>query len=119
MADNDCGSFEYCREAVYARLRRYISALDNPDDRVIAILARTELPRYVRYWVALLAKHEPTASGKCPTCSRWWHAVSTPCDTWKWARGFLTVTPARAAVPPNRIDQGAPDGANQARTAAT
>jgi hypothetical protein len=70
MTDNNRGSFEHHREAVYARLRRYTFALNNQDDRVIAILARAELPRYVRYWVALLAKHEPTASGKCPTRAR-------------------------------------------------
>jgi hypothetical protein len=116
--EHDRRSFEYCREAVYARLRRYTSALDNPDDRVIAILARAELPHYVRYLVALLAEHEPTASGKCPTCSRWWRPVSVPCDTWKWARGFLTVTPARATVPSSRAAEGAPGGANQARTVA-
>jgi hypothetical protein len=118
VMEHDRGSFEYFREAVYARLRRYASALDNPDDRVIAILARAELPRYVRYWVALLAEHEPTASGKCPTCSHWWHTVSAPCDTWKWARGFLTVTPARVTVPLSRTAEGAPGGANQARTVA-
>ncbi|MGH3831479.1 MAG: hypothetical protein ACRDRS_13715 [Pseudonocardiaceae bacterium] len=105
MADNDRRRFEFYREAVYARLRRYTFALENPDDRVIAVLARTELPRYVRYWVGLLAEHEPTPSGKCPTCSRWWHAVPAPCATWKWADGFLTVTPARATVPPSRIDK--------------
>jgi hypothetical protein len=65
MTNNNRGNFEYCREDVYARLRRYTAALDNPDDRVIAILARAELPRYVRYWVGLLAEHEPTASGTC------------------------------------------------------
>lgn len=117
--EHDWDGFKYFREAVYARLRRYTSALDNPDDRVIAILARAELPRYVRYWVALLAEHEPTASGKCPTCSRWWRTVSAPCDMWKWANGFLTVTPARAIVPPKRTDHSAPGGANQARPAAT
>jgi hypothetical protein len=116
MANNDRRSFEYCREAVYARLRRYTAALDDPDDRVIAAIARTELPRYVRYWVALLAKHEPMASGRCPTCSRWWRPVSVPCDTWKWARGFLTVTPARTTVPPSRIHDGNPDGTHHARS---
>ena len=54
------------------------------------------------YWVALLAKHESTNGGRCPTCSRWWRPVSVPCDTWKWARGFLTVTPTRTTVPPSR-----------------
>jgi len=119
MTNNDRSGFEYYRESVYARLRKYTYALDDPDDRVIAIIARVELPRYVRYWVALLAEHEATASGKCPTCSRWWRTVSAPCDMWKWAHGFLTVTPARATVPPNRTDHRAPGGANQARTAAT
>jgi hypothetical protein len=116
MADNNRGSFEHYQEAVYTRLRRYTFALDNQDDRVIAILARAELPRYVRYWVALLAKHEPTAIGKCPTCSRWWRTVPVPCDTWKWALGFLTVTPARATVPSSRTDDR---GANHARSVAT
>lgn len=109
MADNDRRSFEYCREAVYARLRRYTAALDDPDDQIIATIARTELPRYVQYWMELLAQHKPTASGKCPTCSRWWCPVPVPCDTWKWVRGFLTVTPARATVPPSRIPDGNPD----------
>lgn len=104
MANNARGNFEHYREAVYARLDRYTFALDNPDDRVVAIIARAELPRYVRYWVALLTKHEATASGKCPTCSRWWHAVSAPCSTWKWVHAFLTITPASATVPPSRID---------------
>jgi hypothetical protein len=119
MADYDRRNFEYYREAVYARLRRCTSALENPDDRGIAVIARAELPRYVRYWVGLLAEHEPTPSGKCPACSRWWHTVSAPCDTWKWAHGFLTITPARATVPPSRIDKGAPSGGNQARSVAT
>ncbi|MGH3719173.1 MAG: hypothetical protein ACRDRI_10115 [Pseudonocardiaceae bacterium] len=119
MADNDRNRFEYYRETVYARLRRYTSALENPDDRVIAVVARTELLRYVRYWVALLAEHEPTPSGKCPTCSRWWHTVPAPCATWKWADGFLTVTPARATVPPSRIRKTATSGDDQTRSAAT
>jgi hypothetical protein len=116
MDNNGRSSFEHYRDAVYVRLSRYTFALDNPDDRVVAIIARAELARYVRYWVALLAKHESTASGKCPTCSRWWYAVSAPCDTLKWAHAFLTVAPARATVPSNRIDEGAPIGTNQARS---
>jgi hypothetical protein len=114
----DHSSYEHYREDVYARLRRYTFALENSDDRVVAIIARAELPRYVRYWVALLAEHEPTASGKCPTCSRWWHTISAPCDMWKWAHGFLTVTPARATVPLSRINDGNPGGAHQARSVA-
>lgn len=115
MTDKGRSGFEHYREAVYARLRRYTAAVDNPDDRVTAIIARAELPRYVRYWMALLAKHEPTARGTCPTCSRWWHRVSAPCGTWKWAHGFLTVMPARAAVPPSRIDHQVHDSADQTR----
>ncbi|MGH3815004.1 MAG: hypothetical protein ACRDUV_21595, partial [Pseudonocardiaceae bacterium] len=84
----------------------------------VAIIARAELPRYVRYWMALLDKHEPTASGKCPTCSRWWQSVSAPCGTWKWAHGFLTVMPARATVPPTRIGHQVPDSADQTRPVA-
>jgi hypothetical protein len=97
------------------RLRRYTAALDDPDDQVIAALARTELPRSLRYWMGLLAEHEPTASGRCPSCSRWWCPVSVPCDTWKWARGFLTVTPARVTVPPSRLQDAIPDGAHHTR----
>jgi hypothetical protein len=108
MANNDCSSYGHYREAVYARLNRYTFALDSPDDRMVAIIARTELPRYVRYWVTLLAKHEATTSGKCPTCSRWWRAVFAPCSTWKWAHAFLTIAPARTTVPSNRIDDGVP-----------
>jgi hypothetical protein len=119
MASNGRSSFEQYREAVYARLQRYTFALDNPDDRVVAIIARAELPRYVRYWMALLEKHQPTTSGKCPTCSRWWHRVSAPCSMWKWAYAFLTITSARATVPPSRIDGLAPDRATQTRSAAT
>ena len=63
MADGARSSYEHYRDAVYARLGRYTFALDNPDDRVVAIVARAELPRYVRYWIALLAEHEATASG--------------------------------------------------------
>lgn len=119
MANSGRSSYEHYREAVYLRLRRYTLALDNPDDRIIAILARAELPRYVRYWVALLTKHEAAASGKCPACSRWWYPVSAPCGTWTWAHGFLTVAPAQVTVPPSRIDQSAPHIATQARPAAT
>jgi hypothetical protein len=104
--------------ALILGLRRYTAALDDPDDRMIAAIARTELPRYVRYWVALLARHEPTASGKCPTCSRWWRPVSVPCDTWKWARGFLTVTPARTTVPPSHIHDRNPADTHHARSVA-
>jgi hypothetical protein len=118
MANNGRSSFEHYRDAIHVRLNRYTFALDNPDDRVVAIIARAELPRYVRYWVVLLAKHEATASGKCPTCSRWWHTVSAPCGTLKWAHAFLTITPARATVPSNRVDEGALSGANQARSVA-
>ncbi len=115
MANHGRSSYKQYRDAVYARLRQYTFALDSPDDRVVAIIARAELPRYVRYWVALLAKHEPTARGKCPTCSRWWHPVSAPCDTWKWAHAFLTITPARATVPSNQTDPGSPSGAHRTR----
>lgn len=111
--------FERYREAVYARLRRYTWALDQADDRLVAALAREELPRYVRYWMTLLAEHEPSASGHCRACSRWWHAVSVPCATWKWAHAFLTVTPARAAVPPSGTDEWARRSADKTRTVAT
>lgn len=119
MPNNDRSSYEHYREDVYARLRRYTFALENPDDRVVATIARAELPRYVRYWVALLAEHEATASGKCPTCSRWWRTVSAPCDMWKWAHGFLTVAPARAVVPPSRTDDGRLPAQDQTRSVAT
>jgi hypothetical protein len=102
MADNNRGSFEHYQEAVYTRLRRYTFALDNQDDRVIAILARAELPRYVRYWVALLAKHEPTASGKCPTCSRWWRTVPVSVrhvEMGAWVPDRHTSTSHRAIKP--------------------
>lgn len=56
---------ERYRKAVYARLRRYTWALDQTDDRLVTAVAREELPRYVRYWMALLAEHEPSASGHC------------------------------------------------------
>jgi len=119
MGNRRSPAFERYREAVYARLRRYTWALDQPDDRLLAALAREELPRYVRYWVALLAEHEPTASGQCRACSRWWRAVSAPCATWKWAHAFLTVTPARTEVPPNRTDERAHDSAHTTRPVAS
>ncbi|HEV7452956.1 MAG TPA: hypothetical protein VGO16_16550 [Pseudonocardiaceae bacterium] len=59
MANNSRSSYEHYREAVYARLSVYTLALDNPDDRGVAIIARTELPRYVRYWVDLLGARVP------------------------------------------------------------
>ncbi len=70
MASSGRSSFEHYREIVYALLRRYTDALDDPDDRAIATLARAELPRYVQYWTALLAEHEPKTSERCPGCSR-------------------------------------------------
>jgi hypothetical protein len=106
MTKNNYSSYKHYREAVYTRLNRYAFALDSPDDRMVAIIARAELPRYVRYWVTLLVKHEATAGGKCPTCSRWWRAVSAPCDTWKWAHAFLTIPPLRTTVPSSQIDKG-------------
>lgn len=105
MASDGRSSFDHYQEAVYMRLRRYTVAIDSPDDRAVAILARAELPRYVRYWMAVLTQHEPMANGKCPACSRWWRAVSAPCSTWKWVHAFLTVAPARATAPPSRIDE--------------
>jgi hypothetical protein len=63
MTKNDHSNYENYREAVYAQLNQYTFALDSPDDRIVAIIARAELPRYVRYWVTLLTKHEATASG--------------------------------------------------------
>jgi hypothetical protein len=104
MVSNDQNSFEHYQEAVYALLRRYTFATDSSDDHAVAVFTRAELPRYVRYWMALLTEHEPTADGKCPACSRWWRAVSAPCSTWKWVHAFLTVTPARAIIPQSRID---------------
>jgi hypothetical protein len=106
MTNNNRSSYRHYREVVYARLNQYTFALDNPDDRMVAIIARAELPRYVRYWVTLLAKHEATASGKCPTCSHWWRAVPAPCGTWKWAHAFLTIKPARTTVPPSLTEAG-------------
>lgn len=111
-------AFERYREAVYARLRRYTWTLDHSDDRLVAALAREELPRYVRYWTALLAEHEPSASGRCRACSRWWRAVAAPCATWKWAHAFLTVAPARSAVPPSRADEWAHRCADKNRAVA-
>jgi hypothetical protein len=119
MINDDRSSYRHYREAVYARLNRYTVALDSSDDRMVAIIARAELPRYVRYWVALLAKHEATTSGKCPTCSRWWRAVSAPCGTWKWAHAFLTIAPARTTVPSRRIDDGVPAARHPTRSVAT
>jgi hypothetical protein len=104
MTNNDHSSYVHYRDAVCAQLNRYLFALDSPDDRIIATIARVELSRYVRYWVNLLAKHEATASGKCPTCSRWWRTVSAPCSTWKWVHAFLAIAPTRTTVPPSQID---------------
>jgi hypothetical protein len=106
---HDDRSFEYIREAVYARFRQCEQALENPDDQVLASVARLELPRYVRYWVGLLAQNEPTAQGQCPACSRRWRPVPVPCDTWKWAHGLLMVTPAQLPVP------GSESGKNRGR----
>jgi hypothetical protein len=66
MANNGRSSYEHYREAVHARLSVYTLALDNPDDRVVAIIARAELPRYVRYWVDLLTstKRQPAESAR-------------------------------------------------------
>jgi hypothetical protein len=111
MVSNDRRNFEYYREAVYERFRRCAQALDDPDDAVIASVARVELPRYVRYWVGLLAEHEPTTEGMCPACSGRWRAVPVPCDTWKWGHGLLMVTPARLTVPPSRVRDRRPGGA--------
>jgi sigma54-dependent transcription regulator len=119
MTNDDRSSYGHYREAVYARLNRYTIALDGSDDRMVAIIARAELPRYVRYWVTLLTKHEATTSGKCPTCSRWWRAVSAPCGTWKWAHAFLTIAPARTTVPLSWIDHAVPATQHQTRSIAT
>ena len=119
MGNNGRSSFEHYREIVYALLRQYTDALDDPDDRAVATLARTELPRYVRYWTALLAEHEPKAGEKCPSCSRWWRKVSVPCATWKWAHAFLTLRPARARVPSSRLDKPSQAHTRQPRTVAT
>lgn len=113
MSGNGRSSYDHYREAVYFRLRRYTLALDSSDDRVIAVIARAELPRYVRYWVALLAEHEATATGRCPACSRWWRPVSEPCGTWKWAHAFLTIAPARVTVPLSLIDELVPRAAGR------
>lgn len=118
MGNHDHSSFEHYREIVYELLRRYTDALDDPDDRVIATLARAELPRYVRYWTGLLAEHEPNAGGRCPSCSRWWRKVSAPCNTWKWAHAFLTLKPARATVPSSRLHGPSQAHARQTRTVA-
>lgn len=48
--------FEQYREIVYALLRRYTDALDDPDDHAVATLARAELPRYMRYWVGFAGR---------------------------------------------------------------
>ncbi len=66
MINDDRSSYRHYREAVYARLNRYTVALDSSDDRMVAIIARAELPRYVRYWVTLLAKHEATSQREVP-----------------------------------------------------
>lgn len=110
--------FECYREAVYARLRRYTAALDDADDRAVGVLARVELPRYLRYWMTLLAEHEPEASGNCPSCSRWWNRVPVPCATWKWAHAVLTLPPGRTTVPPSQTDERAHHSADQTRTVA-
>lgn len=105
MTNNDHSSYIHYRDAVCAQLNRYLFALDSADDRIIASIARAELPRYVRYWVTLLAKHEATATGKCPACSRWWRTVSAPCNTWKWVHAFLAIAPARTTVPTGSINK--------------
>jgi hypothetical protein len=119
MGNNGRSSFEHYREIVYALLRRYTDALDGPDDHAVAALARTELPRYVRYWTALLAEHEPKTSGRCPSCSRWWRKVSVPCATWKWTHAFLTLKPARATAPSNGLHAQSQADADQTRTVDT
>jgi hypothetical protein len=49
MTNDNRSSYRHYREAVYVRLNQYTFALDNPDDRMVAIIARAELPRYLRY----------------------------------------------------------------------
>jgi len=105
MTNSNDSSYIHYRDAVCAQLNRYLFALNSPDDRIIATIARAELPRYVQYWVTLLAKHEATATGKCPACSRWWRTVSAPCSTWKWVHAFLAIAPARTTAPTDPINK--------------
>jgi hypothetical protein len=73
---------EVLRRAVWDRLHMLEQVADSADDDSVLLMARSELPRLVAGWRAVLTTHSPDLRGRCPECSSLWGACDGPCAVW-------------------------------------
>jgi hypothetical protein len=78
------------------------------DDRTVAALARTELPKLVEAVRAVLAEHSPDQFGRCVHCRRGrWGRTPRPCRAYLSAHLCLITgeddpTPTEVTIPMRR-----------------
>lgn len=77
------------RQAVWERLDLLDELASRADAESLLSMARTELPRLIGGWRALLAAHEPDQHGRCPECSTRWRPRRAPCTVWRAAHDNL------------------------------
>src|SRR5581483_1326000 len=73
---------EVLRAAVWDRLHMLEQEASSTDDDSVLLVARSELPRLVAGWRAVLAHHSPDLRGRCPACSSLWRPWVAPCTVW-------------------------------------
>ena len=73
---------EVLRAAVWDRLHSLEEVANCADDDSVLVVVRSELPRLVAGWRAVLADHSLDIRGHCPACSSFWRPWVAPCTVW-------------------------------------
>ncbi|MGH3933827.1 MAG: hypothetical protein ACRDS1_02400 [Pseudonocardiaceae bacterium] len=90
------------RQAVWDRLDMLDELASSADNGSLLSVARSELPRLIYGWRALLATHAPDPRGRCPQCSSRWRPRASPCSVWRAAHEHLVSDAAPQVGPAPR-----------------
>jgi hypothetical protein len=89
---------EVLRRAVWDRLHTLEEVANSADDDSVLLVARSELPRLVAGWRAVLADHSPDLRGHCPACSSFWRPWVAPCTVWLSAYKHLVYAESMSSA---------------------
>ncbi|HEV7451774.1 MAG TPA: hypothetical protein VGO16_10385 [Pseudonocardiaceae bacterium] len=89
------------RQAVWDRLDMLDELASNADNGSLLSVARSELPRLIYGWRALLATHAPDSRGRCSECSSRWRPRMALCSVLRAAQEHLvSADTGPQALPP-------------------
>ncbi len=85
----DGGSQEEVVDVDRGSRRAVLERLTALDDMAALPTARARIRRVTEGWRTLLAAHQPTSRGRCPTCSGWLRNRKWPCRIWVTAHNQI------------------------------